>query len=208
MYGRLQPDDYEREIEANIVRAFGWSIIEFEAVLYQKYLHMSGPSSVMLEEEFKKHLKEMHAKGFVSPLEFQRKKAWRKLVIESDTEEELQDEDEIRELLEAAKRARHKQRRKKKTPHGRIVTESRIIAEDILSTLRDKVIRGEMSDDAAKVILMQHIEGMRRALLDSSEAFMRYVRKNIPGMRKPMSHILASKGEDVLLLSLRLIGNE
>ncbi|MHA2071034.1 MAG: hypothetical protein ACW985_04550 [Candidatus Thorarchaeota archaeon] len=208
MYGRLQPDDYEREIEANIVRAFGWSIIEFEAVLYQKYLHMSGPSSVMLEEEFKKHLKEMHAKGFVSPLEFQRKKAWRKLVIESDTEEELQDEDEIRELLEAAKRARHKQRRKKKTPHGRIVTESRIIAEDILSTLRDKVIRGEMSDDAAKVILMQHIEGMRRALLDSSDAFMRYVRKNIPGMRKPMSHILASKGEDVLLLSLRLIGNE
>jgi hypothetical protein len=88
------------------------------------------------------------------------------------------------------------------------VTESRIIAEDILSTLRDKVIRGEMSDDAAKVILMQHIEGMRRALLDSSDAFMRYVRKNIPGMRKPMSHILASKGEDVLLLSLRLIGNE
>ncbi|MHA1937980.1 MAG: hypothetical protein ACXABV_11580 [Candidatus Thorarchaeota archaeon] len=208
MYGRLRPDDYEKEVEANIVRAFGWSIIEFEAVLYQKYLHMSGPSSVMLEEEFKKHLKEMHAKGFVSPLEFQRKKAWRKLVIESDLEEELQDEDEIRELLEAAKRARHKQRRKRKTPHGRIVTESRIIAEDILSTMRDKVIRGEMSDEAARTILMQHVEGMRRALLDSPDAFLRYVRKNIPGMRKPMSHILASKGEDVLLLSLRLISNE
>jgi hypothetical protein len=208
MYGRLKPDDYEREVEANIVRAFGWSIIEFEAVLFQKYLHMSGPSSVMLEEEFKKHLKEMHAKGFVSPLEFQRKKAWRKLVIESDMEEDLQDEDEIRELLEAAKRARHKQRRKKKTPHGRIVTESRIIAEDILSTLRNKVIRGEMSDNAAKEILMQHVEGMRRALLESPDAFMRYVRKNIPSMRKPMGHILASKGEDVLLLSLRLIGNE
>jgi hypothetical protein len=208
MYGRLRPDDYEKEVEANIVRAFGCSIIEFEAVLYQKYLHMSGPSSVMLEEEFKKHLKEMHAKGFVSPLEFQRKKAWRKLVIESDLEEELQDEDEIRELLEAAKRARHKQRRKRKTPHGRIVTESRIIAEDILSTMRDKVIRGEMSDEAARTILMQHVEGMRRALLDSPDAFLRYVRKNIPGMRKPMSHILASKGEDVLLLSLRLISNE
>lgn len=208
MIRRLEPDDYVREVEANIVRAFGWSIIEFEAVLYQKYLHMSGPSSVMLEEEFKKHLKEMHAKGFVSPLEFQRKKAWRKLVIESDLEEDLQDENEIRELLEAAKRARHKQRRKKKSPHGRIVTESRIIAEDILSTLRDKVIQGEMSDDAARDILMQHVEGMRRALLDSPDEFLRYVRKNIPGMRKPMSHILASKGEDVLLLSLRLISNE
>jgi hypothetical protein len=208
MFERLKPDDYEREVEANIVRAFGWSIIEFEAVLFQKYLHMSGPSSIMLEEEFKKHLKEMHAKGFVSPLEFQRKKAWRKLVIESDIEEDIQDEDEIRELLEAAKRARHKQRRKKKSPHGRIVTESRIIAEDILSILRDKVIRGEMSDESARAILMQHVEGMRRALLDSPDEFLRYVRKNIPGMRKPMKHILASKGEDVLLLSLRLIGNE
>ncbi len=208
MFDRLEPGDYEKEIEVNIVRAFGWSIIEFEAVLFQKYLHMSGPSSVMLEGDFKKHLKEMHAKGLVSPLQFQGKKAWRKLVIESDMEEELQDEDEIRELIEAAKRARHKQRRKKKTPHGRIVTESRIIAEDILSNLRDKVIRGEMSDDAAREILMQHIEGMRRALLDSPDEFMRYVRKNIPSMRKPMSHILASKGADVLLLSLRLIGND
>jgi len=208
MYDRLMPDDYERETEIDILRAFGWSIIEFEPVLYQKYLHMSAPSSVMLEVDFKKHLQEMHAKGFVSPLEFQGKKAWRKLVIESDMEEELQDEDEIRALIEAAKRARHKQRRKKKTPHGRIVTESRIIAEEILSTLRDKVIRGEMSDKAARDILMKHIEGMRRALLESPDEFMKYVRRNIPGMRKPMKHILASKGEDVLLLSLRLIGNE
>ncbi|MFX1331300.1 MAG: hypothetical protein ACFE9W_07075 [Promethearchaeota archaeon] len=208
MYDRLVPDDYEREIEVDILRAFGWSIIEFEPVLYQKYLHMSARSSVMLEVDFKKQLQEMHAKGFVSPLEFHGKKAWRKLVVESDMEEELQDEDEIRALIEAAKRARHKQRRKKKTPHGRIVTESRVIAEEILSTLRDKVIRGEMSDQTARDILMQHIEGMRRALLESPDEFMRYVRRNIPGMRKPMKHILASKGEDVLLLSLRLIGNE
>lgn len=129
-------------------------------------------------------------------------------MIESEMEEELQDEDEIRALIEAAKRSRHKQRRKKKTPHGRIVTESRIIAEEILSTLRDKVIRGEMSDQAARDILMQHIKGMRRALLESPDEFMKYVIRNIPGMRKPMKHILASKGEDVLLLSLRLIGNE
>ncbi|MFW9888152.1 MAG: hypothetical protein ACFFER_08220, partial [Candidatus Thorarchaeota archaeon] len=60
----------------------------------------------------------------------------------------------------------------------------------------------------ARDILMQHIEGMRRALLESPDEFMRYVRSNIPGLRKPMQHILASKGEDVLLLSLRLIGNE
>jgi hypothetical protein len=208
MYDRLVPEDYEREIEADILRAFGWSIIEFEPVLYQKYLHMSARSSVMLEGEFRKQLQEMHAKGFVSPLEFQGKKAWRKLVVESDMEEELQDEDEIRALIEAAKRARHKQRRKKKTPHGRLVTESRIIAEDILSILRNKVIRGEMSDTVAREILMRHIKGMRRALLESPDEFLRYIRKHIPEMRKPMTHILASKGEDLLLLSLRLISNE
>jgi hypothetical protein len=208
MYDRLVPDDYEREIEVDILRAFGWSIIEFEPVLYQKYLHMSARSSIMMEGDFRKQLQEMHAKGFVSPLKFQGKKAWRKLIIESEMEEELQDEDEIRALIETAKRARHKQRRKKKTPHSRIVTESRVIAEEILSTLRDKVIRGEMSDQTARDILMQHIEGMRRALLESPDEFMRYVKRNIPGMRKPMKHILASKGEDVLLLSLRLIGNK
>ncbi|MHA3964935.1 MAG: hypothetical protein AM325_015510 [Candidatus Thorarchaeota archaeon SMTZ1-45] len=208
MFDRLGPDDYEREIEVNIVRAFGWSIIEFEAVLFQKYLHMSGPSSIMLEGDFRKYLMEMHAKGFISPLEFQGKRAWRKLIVESDMEDEIQDEEEIRELIEKAKGTRHKQRRKKKTPHSRLVTESRIIAEDILGILRDKVIRGEMSDKAARDLLVRHVEGMRRALVDSPNEFLRYVRKNIPGMRKPMEQILTSKGQDILLLSLRLIDTE
>ncbi|MHA2140920.1 MAG: hypothetical protein ACXADC_03810 [Candidatus Thorarchaeota archaeon] len=208
MFDRLDPGQYERDIEVNIVRAFGWSIIEFEAVLFQKYLHMSGPSSVMLEEDFKKYLKEMHAKGFVSPLEFQGKRAWRKLVIESDMEEDLQDEEEIRELIEKAKKSRHKLRRKKKTPHGRLVTESRVIAEEILRILRTKVVLGVMSKQKARDLLIRHVEGMRRALVDSPNEFLRYVRKNLPGMRKPMEQILVSKGQDVLLLSLRLIDTE
>lgn len=202
---RLRPDDYERDIELDIVRSFGWAIIEFEAVLFQKYLHLSGPSSVMLEEDFKKRLREMHAKGYVSPVDFQGKRAWRKLVIESDFEEEIQDEEEIRELIAKAKRDRHKQRRKRKTLHGRLVTESKVIAEDILGTLRDKVVKGEVSDKEARELLLEHIEGMRRALIVSTDDFLRYVRRNIPSMTAPMKQILTSKGEDVLLLSLRLL---
>ena len=78
---KLETELVENEIELGIIRSFGWSIIEFEASLFQKFLQLSAPASIITEHDFKKHLKEMHSKGYVSPLEFQGKRAWRKLVI-------------------------------------------------------------------------------------------------------------------------------
>jgi len=49
-----------------VVRAFGWSIIEFEAVLFQKFLAMSAPYSLMTEDVFRKHLKNMESKGYLA----------------------------------------------------------------------------------------------------------------------------------------------
>ena len=66
----MHSEDAEREIEAGIVRAFGWAVIEFEAVLFQKFLVMSATSSLMTEEMFRKYLKDMEAKGYISPVNF------------------------------------------------------------------------------------------------------------------------------------------
>ncbi|MFX1602368.1 MAG: hypothetical protein ACFFCK_02720 [Promethearchaeota archaeon] len=195
----------ENEIELGIIRSFGWSIIEFEASLYQKYLQLSAPASIMTEQDFKKCLKEMHSKGYVSPLEFQGKRAWRKLIIESDFEEELQDEEEIRRIIERARETRKELKKKRMSPRDKLVTESRVIAEEILRALKRKVLIREVGGTEATDVLLKHVRGMRRALADSQTEFMAYVKTNIPSMTKPMEKILRSKGEDVLLLSLRLI---
>ncbi len=205
MAHRLESDLVENEIELGIIRSFGWSIIEFEASLFQKFLHISAPASIITEQDFKKHLNEMHSKGYISPLDFQGKRAWRKLVIESDLEEELQDEEEIGRIIEKARETRAKMKKKRLSPRDKLVTESRVIAEEILRTLKQKVLKGELTDVEATEVLQLHIRGMRRALADSSNEFLKYVRTNLPSMRKPMEKILRSKGEDMLLLSLRLI---
>ncbi|MHA2378294.1 MAG: hypothetical protein ACXADS_03385 [Candidatus Thorarchaeota archaeon] len=201
----LESELIENEIELSIIRSFGWAIIEFEASLFQKYLHLSGPASIITEHDFKKHLKEMHSKGYISPLDFQGKRAWRKLVIESDLEEELQDEEEIRRIIERARKTRAKLRKKRLSPHDKLVTESRVIAEEILRTLKRKVLKGEVTDAEATDVLLKHVKGMRRALADSPSDLLEYLRTNLPTMTRPMEKILRSKGEDVLLLSLRLI---
>ena len=67
----MRSEDQEREREIGIVRAFGWAVIEFEAVLFQKFLMMSAKTSLMTEDMFRKHLKSMEAKGFVAPIDFQ-----------------------------------------------------------------------------------------------------------------------------------------
>ena len=205
MIDKVAPDELGKGVEVDIIRSFGWAIIEFEASLYQKYLQLSGANSIITEPQFKRFLMEMHAKGYISPLDFQGKRAWRKLVIESDLEEELQDEEEIRRIIEKARETRRGLKKKRMSPHEKLVTESRVIAEEILRALKRKVIIGEVTGTEASDVLLKHVRGMRRALADSSTEFLQYVKTNIPSMTKAMEKILNSKGEDVLLLSLRLI---
>jgi polyhydroxyalkanoate synthesis regulator phasin len=204
MFDRFELGEYEESIEFDIIQAFGWAIIEFEAALYQKYLHLSGPSSVMTEDQFRKHLSSMHAKGHLEPLEFQGRRVWKKLIIESETEEE-KSEEEIREILERARSKTAQIGQKRRTPRERLVTDSRALAEDILTIIKRKVMSGELNEKQAKSLLQDHIDGMSRALADSGSAFLRYIRKNLPSMSVPLEELLLAKGEDVLLLSLRYI---
>jgi hypothetical protein len=183
-------------IEKTIIQAFGYSIIEFEQVLFHKFLISSGPASVMTDEMFHKHLVSLQSKGFVAPLDFQGKRAWKKLVINWDAElEDLEVSIEPQQMTS--------EQEEKKQPAEGLISESRTLAKEIKETLKGK-ITPEWNEDIQKSTI-RHAEEMRRALSDSRRDFIRYLESNIPALKQPMKEILDNKGEEVLLLSLRLI---
>lgn len=202
----MQPDEMDREIEIAIVRSFGWSIIDFEAALYQKFLVVSASTSLMTEDMFRKHLKDMHAKGYLVPVEFQGKRAWKKLVIESDIDEPALTPEEVKEFIE---QARDKMAEKKDyiKPKGeKVVSESKALAESIIRSLeRGLAERHTTRRRIGEPTLINHVESMQRALAESKEVFLKYVRDHIPTVYRDMERYLNSKGEEVLLLSLRVI---
>ncbi len=200
----MRSEDIEREIEIAVVRTFGWSVIEFEAVLFQKFLVMSAASSLMTENMFRKHLRNMEAKGYISPVDFQGKRAWKRLVIESDIDEETLTPEEVRAFIEKAK-ASEKQKLKKPKSE-KVVSESKALAEDILQYLQMGMpSRIKIKRRIGEPTLIDHVEAMHHALADSKEDFLKYVRKNLPRVYEDIEKLLNSSGEEVLLRSLRVI---
>ncbi|MFW9795006.1 MAG: hypothetical protein ACFFEE_11915, partial [Candidatus Thorarchaeota archaeon] len=173
-------NDLEREIEIGIVSAFGWAVIEFEAVLFQKYLVMSGPKSLITEDMFRKYLMNMEAKGYVSPLEFHGRKAWRRLVIETDIEEPAMTPEEVKEFIAQAHEASKKKKKTKKKTDDHRISESKTLADKIIRTI-EQVKPGIMKQHKPwESSLIDHIEGMHKALIESREEFLKYVKNNIP----------------------------
>ena len=202
----MRSEDIEREIEIAVVRTFGWSVIEFEAVLFQKFLVMSAASSLMTEDMFRKHLRNMEAKGYISPVDFQGKRAWKRLVIESDIDEETLTPEEVRACIEKAK-ASEKAIEKRKKPIGKkVVSESKALAKNILRYLEMGMpTRIKVKRRIGELTLIDHVEAMHHALADSKEDFLKYVRKNLPRVYEDIEELLNSSGEEVLLRSLRVI---
>ncbi len=191
----------ERDIENCIIRSFGYSIIEFEPILFQKFLNMSGPHSVTTEVIFRKHLTRMHAKGYVMPLEFQGKRCWKRLVIEDDLQEEIPTPEEILKVIERAKqKAKVEPRTSKK-----LVTVSMTMADDILRFLEIALKEEDDDSEIAEARVRIHVKRMRRALSSSESDLIDYIRLNVPSFRTPMKQLLNTKGPELVMLSLRII---
>ncbi|TFH06489.1 MAG: hypothetical protein E4H14_10765 [Candidatus Thorarchaeota archaeon] len=202
----MRSKDREREIEIAVVRTFGFSVIEFEAVLFQKFLVMSATSSLMTEDMFRKHLKNMEAKGYIAPVDFQNKRVWKRLVIESDIDEETLTPEEVRAFFEKARTLENKKTNLKKPEGEKTVSESRVLAENILRYLEMGMpTRIKVKRRLGEPTLIDHVEAMHHALADSKNDFLKYVRKNLPRVYEDMEKLLNSKGEEVVLRSLRMI---
>ena len=196
-------EDLEREREIGIVGAFGWAVIEFEAVLFQKFLVMSGPTSFITEEMFRKYLLNMEAKGYISPLEFQGKRAWKRLVIETEIEERAMTPEEVIRFIAEAQESGKKKKKKKAGEHR--IRESKTLADNIIRTLEQVMPGTRKQKKPWESSLLEHVEGMHKALIESKEEFLNYIKKNIPPAYQPLQKLLNTNGEEMLLLSLRVI---
>ncbi len=205
----MRPEEIEREIETAIVRTFGWAIIEFEAVLYQKFLVMSAASSLMTEDRFRKHLKSMEAKGYIAPVSFQGRRAWKRLVIESEMEEEKLTPEEVKAILEKAKTSERTDEKQKRPKGERVVSETKNLSENILRYLEMGMpSRIKIKPRIGEPTLLDHVEAMHHSLVDSEDDFLIYVRKHFPRVYEDIERLLKAKGQEVLLRSLRVLETE
>jgi hypothetical protein len=72
---QIVPSTVPPMIEDTILLSFGHSIIEFEATLYEKFLHIAK-GLVITCKEFKDHLANMEERGLVMSVEFLGKRGW------------------------------------------------------------------------------------------------------------------------------------
>jgi hypothetical protein len=199
------PEQEERAIELDIVRAFASSIIEFEAVLFQKFLMQSAGHSLVTDRMFRKYLNQMHAKGYLTPVDFQGKRCWKRLIVEDDLEISDLTPEEVRRVLREGQ-ALIPQYMERSAPRQSVVSDTNSIAEEIRRTMLTTLYSDRPITPETLKELQYHVNRMRQALNNGSDDFLKYVRRNIPSIFEPMEQILKSKGETVLLLGLRIAG--
>jgi len=203
---RGSKDEQPNDVELDIIRSFGWSLMEVEETLYQRFLHLSAKRSLLTRDMFRSHLRDMEAKGFLSPMHLQGLKGYKKLLAEKDVGKVLSPRvplDEIRLAL-ASKKAKPRFH-KRKTPA--VVTRdifemSETVGKAIQMELESWMLRetGRIS----KGLVHEHMKNMCHALSESEEALFDYIRIQTPGILIEVGQILRSQGPDFLLLCLRL----
>ena len=192
-------------LELDIMRSFGWAVVETEDALYQRYLHLSASRSLMPEVTFRSHLRKMEAKGYVSAMSLHGQRAYRRLLVGRDIGKELHPKvplDEMRLALGSLK-ARPKFRKK---IHSKVTTEvvedSDIVGQEIQRVLENWMLRD--SGKISKGAVHAHVANMLNALNESEEELFDYVRIELPGLLAEIGQILRMYGPDFLLLTLRL----
>ena len=108
-------------VELDIIRSFGWSIVQTELTLYERYVKLSSFRSLTTIEGFKKHLTEMVAKGYLSQETLHGQRAYRRLLLDDDIQESispLRPLDEMRLAL-GSREAKRKEGKIRKWLHSK-----------------------------------------------------------------------------------------
>lgn len=193
-------------IELDIIRSFGWSIVEVEETLYERFLHISSARSLTTRDLFQKYLREMEAKGFISPLHLHGLKGYKRLLADQEIGKSIYPNvplDEMRLAVGSirAKSTIEKQKAPPKVTED-LLTLSENVGKGLQAALENWMLRetGRISKGA----IHEHMKNMYHALNRSEEDLFEYVRTQTPGILIEVGQILRSRGSDFLLLSLRL----
>lgn len=197
------PEDIEKELEIEIIRAFGSALIEFEPVLFQKVL-ITSARMLITKEMFSKKLKEMAELGYVAPMEFHGMKCWKKLVDEEEIEMRMLKPDEIHAILERG-HSMVMMKNDRPSSSDSLVTETRYIAKDILHLVRARLFTGNAEDVETRKRLYNYFREMRRALAESEEKFIEYVQSELPSLQEQLEIMLKAKGANRVLPALRIV---
>ena len=192
-------------LELDIMRSFGWAVVETEEALYQRYLHLSAARSLLPKDTFQSFLRKMEAKGYVAPLKLHGKKAYRRLLIGKDIGKELHPQvplDEMRLALGSLKAKPEFGKKIRTRVTSDVVEDSDIIGQELQRALENWMLRD--SGKISKGAVHAHIANMMTALQDSEEELFEYVRIELPGLLAEIGSILRNYGSDFLLLTLRL----
>lgn len=191
-------------LELDIMRSFGWAIVETEDALYQRYLNISASRSLMLQEEFRSHLKALEAKGFLAPIDFHGKRAYRRLLISSDVGKDVLPKEPLDEmrLILGSRKVKPKPIAGTTRITSDLIRESENVGNEIQKALERWLLKevGRIS----KGMLHAHMVNMEAALKESEEALFEYVRTEVPGILAEVGMALRTYGQEFLLLTLKL----
>lgn len=196
-------------LELDIMRSFGWAVVETEDTLYQRYLQMSAARSLLPRDTFNLFLRKMEAKGFVEPLKLHGKRAYRRLLVGKDIGKELHPQvplDEMHLALGSLK-AKPKFGKKIRTKvTSDVIEDSDVVGQEIQRALEKWMLRD--SGKIRKGAVHAHIANMMDALQESEEDLFEYIRIELPGLLAELGSIMRTYGSDFLLLTLRLTENK
>ena len=191
--------------ELDIMRSFGWAVVETEKALYQRYLNLSAARSLMPTKVFRTHLREMEAKGFVSSMKLHGKNAYRRLLIGKDVGKEIHPQvplDEMRLALGSLKAKPKFGKKIRSRVTSEVVEDTDVVGQEIQSALENWMLRD--SGRISKGAVHAHVANMMAALQESKEELFEYVRIEIPGLLTDLGQVLQLYGPDFLLLTLRV----
>jgi hypothetical protein len=146
----------------------------------------------------------MHAKGYLLPLQFQRRKAWKRLIIADFVDDDVI-LTETNEPIKTEPLLAVSSKEDVEEIHEHLVTDCKDIAEEIIGRLRSLRKFGSDADWKARAVLTDHIRKMHHALTESRGQLYNYLEENLPDLRESFELLLESRGDDKVLLGLRVI---
>lgn len=206
---RGRKEEPPSDVELDIIRSFGWSLMEVEETLYQRFLHLSASRSLISRIKFRKYLMEMESKGYLSPIHLQGLRGYKKLRSEISLDRSLNPRvplDEIRLALGSKKARPAKPKFHKSRKPAKVTRDLLKMSEDLGIAIQTELEKWMLHETGriSKGLVHEHMKNMCKALEKSEEDLFEYIHTQTPGILIEVGQILRSQGPDFLLLCLRL----